>query len=83
MKFYIDKLNHYYWDKIRENKLTAIYFSSMVVWFLKNGEEHNTKNAAADDKSCKEFYLNGEFYGYENDFTKQSWRRFVKLKAFL
>ncbi len=31
----------------------------------------------------KEFVLNGICYGCEDDFTKQTWRRFVKLKAFL
>ncbi len=26
---------------------------------------------------------NGKYYGDQNDFTKKSWRKFVKIQAFL
>ncbi len=85
MKFYRDKKNTYYWHKIYSNNLTAIYSRDFIMFF-KNGIKHNTKNAVyiSDYKYIyKEFYLNDKCYGYNDDFTKKSWRKFVKLKAFL
>jgi hypothetical protein len=80
MKFYKSK-NLY---KIRKLSLTAIYDNFYYVQFFKNGKNDNAKNAAyIDDSGYKEFYLNGKLYGDEDDFTKESWRRFVKLQAFL
>ncbi len=85
MKFYNDNKEYIsYWDKIRENKLTAIYFSSTIVWFFKNGNFHNTKNAAfVRDDGYKSFHLNSTFYGNDYKFNKKSWRRFVKMNVFL
>ena len=84
MKFYRDKKNNiYYWSKIEANKLTAIH-SDYSVSFFKNGKRHNSKNTACVYYFViKEFFLNGKRYGYENDFTKKSWRKFVKIQAFL
>ena len=83
MKFYIDKLNCYYWDKILNNKLNAIYYNYSIRFFL-NGYYHNSKNASyISNNGYKAFYLNGKYYGKLNKFTKQSWRKFVKLKVFL
>jgi hypothetical protein len=84
MKFYKDKVNkYYYWFKIINNKLTAIHYDRSTR-FMKNGIFHNNKNAAIIYcSSYKEFSLNDKKYGNENTFTKQSWRRFVKLQAFL
>jgi hypothetical protein len=45
---------------------------------------HNYKNTAySDNYGYKEFFLNGKAYGNQNHFTKETWRRFCKLKAFL
>ena len=82
MKFYRDKLN-YYWDKIKNYKLTTIYHSESI-WFLKDSECHNSKNACfVKNNRIKYFYLNGIYYGNQYTFTKKSWRHFIKLKAFL
>ena len=86
MKFYNGKNNRYYWGIIYDNKLTAIHFDSTYysVEFCKNGELHNIKNAAyIDNSGYKEFYLNDKCYFFRNDFTKESWRRFVKTQVFL
>jgi len=84
MKFYKeDSVNFFYWDKIKNNKLTVIYFSHNI-WFFKNGKMYNNKNASfIRSDGYKIFSLNGKTYGYKNDFTKQSWRKFVKLQIFL
>ena len=84
MKFYReDKNNYEYWNKIIRNKLNAIYHSESV-WFFKSGKHHNFKNASYFNyNGYKEFSLNGKLYGYENDFTKKSWRKFVKIQVFL
>jgi hypothetical protein len=85
MKFYVDDTyNHVYWYKIYDNKLTAIYYNGFAVRFYKNGKKHNNKNAALiRPKGHKEFVLNNKLYGYHDSFTKESWRRFCKLQAFL
>ena len=85
MKFYKFVYEAYYLDRIKDYNLTAIYRSSTSsIQFYKNGLLHNYKNAAyAFISKHRQFYLNGEFYGNKNDFTKQSWRKFCKLQAFL
>jgi hypothetical protein len=84
MKFYIDINNNYYWHKIEINKLNAIYYFRYFTRFFNNGKIHNIKNAAyVESFNLKVFRLNGITYGNAKDFTKQSWRRFVKLQTFL
>ncbi len=94
MKFYKDKdkANINYWTRIVNNKLTAIYFNFYYLGrmpffytqFYKNGKLHNSKNLSCINcKSEKDFSLNGIRYGNESNFTKHSWRKFVKLKVFL
>ena len=85
MKFYRDKNNTFYFNKIKNNNLTCVYCDDIGVDFFKNGKNHNTKNTAYihNDNKFKEFCLNGKYYGDQNDFNKKSWRKFVKLQAFL
>jgi hypothetical protein len=86
MKFYRDNLKaDFYWRNILDNRLTAIlsdYYNAVL--FFKNGKEYNDKNAAyIYGNKYKQFCLNDKDYGTNNDFTKESWRRFSKLQAFL
>ncbi len=84
MKFYKSKENNSYSIKIIINKLSALYCDSNIVNFCKNGKLHNDINASLISKNgYKEFYLNGEYYGNKNNFTKKSWRRRVKMQVFL
>jgi hypothetical protein len=84
MKFYKRSKKHFFSLKIFFNKLTSIYSKfPYEVQFFKNGILHNTKNAAISNYKNKEFYLNGKCYGNQYDFTKESWRKFSKLQAFL
>ena len=84
MKFYRDKKYKFYIYYLFNNKLTAIYSSANYVSFYKNNFCHNVKNAAyVSENKFKLFYLNGNLYGKEYDFTKKSWRRFIKLNTFL
>jgi hypothetical protein len=86
MKFYVGKMGTSYLAKITTNKLCSIFthISFEIVNFYKKGKRHNVKNAAVSCKNGnKEFWLNDKIYCYEYNFTKQSWRKFVKLKVFL
>ena len=84
MKFYKDARFYYYIDKIVLKKLNCIYTSHVSqIIFYKNGLRHNDKNIAYNYNGYKEFYLNGKYYGNNVNFTKKSWRKFVKLQAFL
>ena len=91
MKFYKEKYyKSYYYNIIIGNDLNAIYFDERQfgdkiyydIVFFKNGCVHNPKNAIYF-RGNKEFYLNDEIYGYERNFNKQSWRKFVKMEVFL
>ena len=67
-----------------KNKLNAVHIDHVATDFFKNGKLHNFKNAAyITSKMEKSFYLNGINYGINYSFTKKSWRRFVKMQAFL
>ncbi len=82
MKFY--KKQDYVPTFIFDQKLTAIYSHAEYVQFFKNGMYHNPKNAdIIDNYGNKDFSLNDKVYGDQDKFTKKSWRRFVKLQAFL
>jgi hypothetical protein len=86
MKFYRYNINYFFHNNIIINNLTAVYLNYFgSISFYKNGKNHNTKNTAYihNDNKFNGFYLNGNFYGYKDDFTKHSWRKFVKLQAFL
>lgn len=88
MKFYKYKnKNKYSSSLISFNKLTAIYCDDYSFVFFKDGLRHNYKNAAyvncINNNVYKEFILHYKYYGNQSDFTKQSWRRFVKLQTFL
>ena len=83
MKFYKYKRDQYYYSKISNNKLNAIY-SFDYVMFFKNGLLHNNKNAAyIADTGYKEFFINNICYGINNNFSKKSWRKFYKLYSFI
>ena len=91
MKFYKNKDCKDYNSKIIDDKLSAVYnYCSYdfgyqyFITFYKDGNCHNNKNACyVDDEGVKVFYLNAKEFGNQDDFTKQSWRKFVKLQAFL
>ncbi len=88
MKFYKEKstFDAVFFNKIFNFNLSAIYCDSSYCEFFKNGQIHNYKNASIIDFKFKKYFLNNKYYGCEYEFTKKSWRKFVrelKLQAFL
>lgn len=89
MKFYKFAQDFRYYQYVSYYNLTCILTSKNHVLFYKNGFKHNTKNAAyiSYNKykkiSYRCFYLNARLYGYKKDFTKSSWRKYIKLQIFL
>jgi hypothetical protein len=87
MKFYTDIIIYkFYYYYITSGKLTCIHFDKLYdsVVFYKNGKKNNCKNASyIGNTGYKQFCLNNKIYGNQNNFTKQTWRKFVKLQAFL
>jgi hypothetical protein len=85
MKFYKYKFDLGYLNKIICNKLSAIYnYNNGYTEFYKKGGLHNYNNASyTHDTGYKAFHLNGIYYGNTSYFNKKSWRKFVKLQAFL
>ena len=84
MKFYRDKYNWNFLNKIEHSELTSIHqsYSNSIQFFL-NGKCHNAKNASYIFSDYTEFHLNGTYYGGQDDFDKKSWRKFVKLQVFI
>jgi hypothetical protein len=85
MKFYITKFKS---TPKKVKKTNAIILkikeTYTLTMFFKNGKLHNyIKAAIIDSTRFKEFYLNGEYYGNSNKFTKKTWRKFVKIHIFL
>jgi hypothetical protein len=85
MKFYRDtSKSSFYWQKLKLNKSTCAYIKiGYFIIFFKNGLRHNSKNASYFEFRYKEFWSNGKKYGYEYNFDKKTWRRFVKMQVFL
>ena len=49
-------------------------------WCL-NGKYHREDGPAIQYASgLRHWYLNGVYYGFNNDFTNESWTKFVKLQ---
>jgi hypothetical protein len=90
MKFYKNDYEDYD-GKIIDDKLSAVYnYCSYdygyhyFITFYKDGKCHNNKNACyVDDEGVKLFFLNAKEFGNQDNFTKETWRRFIKLQAFL
>jgi hypothetical protein len=84
MKFYKYNTVNSNWEYIIDNKLTATHCDHYAIRFYKNGKFHNSKNAAyIENNGYKEFALYDISFGCAFDFTKKSWRKFVRLQVFL
>jgi len=85
VKFYKYFKRSKHLNKIFSNKLDAIFQNlTRNVYFYKNGFRHNSRNAAyINYNGYKEFILNNKSYHNKYVFTKQSWRKFVKIQVFL
>jgi hypothetical protein len=70
--------------KIFDFNLTAVYCNYSYIQFFKNGMYHNSKNASnvISINAHKYFYLNNKRYGFNDNFTKESWRKFAKMLVF-
>ena len=66
----------------RENGPAVEYEDRYKAWY-KNGLRHRQDGPAIEYPSgAKRWYLNGKFYGIDNDFTNESWIKFVKTLIF-
>jgi len=67
----------------RENNPAKEYIDGTKVWY-KNGKYHREDGPAIEYPiGRKEWYLNDKCYGYNNDFTDESWKKFVNFNFFL
>ena len=64
-------------------KFTAIICNENSVAFYLNGKRNNNNNASFFYKDLKHFYLDGKYMGNQDCYNKSSWRKFIKLSAFL
>ena len=66
----------------REGGPAVEYTTGSKYWF-KNGVHHREDGPAYEGyNGYLEWYLNGKFYGCNDDFTVESWKRFVKTLIF-
>jgi len=59
----------------------ACEFTNGEKWWYLYGKRHREDGPACEYAGGnKQWYLNGESYGWNDDFTNESWIRFVKLE---
>ena len=80
------KINKKYYNEKdllhREDGPAVEYANGDKVWY-KNGLRHRKDGPAVEyNNKDKEWYLNGKCYGDDDDFTNESWIRFVKTLIF-
>lgn len=81
MKFYKSNKQSNYIRDIFSNNITAIFQGiTGFVYFYKQGVPHNSKNAATYYNKAVYYSYNGENFG--QNFTKKTWRSFVKTLIF-
>ena len=69
--------------KLHREDGPSIEFKSGEKWWHKNGELHREDGPAIEeDDGTKYWYLNGKEYGVNDDFTNESWTRFIKTLIF-
>jgi len=74
--YYVNNILH------REDGPAVIYSSGTKFWY-KNGKLHREEGPAVElSNGQKGWYLNNIFYGSNDDFTSESWKRFIKTIIF-
>ena len=66
----------------REDGPAVEYIDGQKEWY-KNGKRHRQDGPAIEYAAGnKAWYLNDKFYGYDIEFTNESWQRFIKTLIF-
>ena len=73
-KYYINKVLH------REGEPAIERYNGDKCWY-KNGELHREDGPAVEG-TFKAWWLDGKIYGINNDFTNESWKKFIKTLIF-
>ena len=60
----------------------AVEFADGGKWWYKNGKIHREEGPAFERNGRKQWWLNNNFYGTNDDFTNESWQRFIKTLIF-
>ena len=61
----------------------AVEFSDGDKFWFKNGKYHREDGPAVEfSDGSKEWHLNGIIYGYDDKFTSESWKKFIKTLIF-
>ena len=75
-----DATYYFIGDKLHRENGPAIEFANGDKVWYKNGKRHREDGPAIEYNAYhKRWYLNDKCYGLNNDFTNESWERFVKL----
>ena len=74
----------YFDNKLHREKRPAIeWFDGRKDWY-KNGKYHREDGPTIEFiDGRKEWWLNDKCYGYNNDFKKKSWKKFVSTLVFI
>ena len=75
-RYYLNGLVH-------RDKGPAIEYVDGTKYWFKNGKLHREEGPAVEwYNGEKEWWLNNKCYGFDNDFTNESWIKFVKTLIF-
>ena len=75
---------YYLNNKLHREEGPAIEYSDgYKAWYV-NGEFHREDGPAIEHPNgYKAWCLNGNYYGYDDDYTNESWIKFIKTIMFL
>ena len=72
---------YYLNGKLHRTDGPAVEHANGDKYWLLNGKYHREDGPAVEyHDGDKEWWLNDKSYGYDDDFTNESWIRFVKLQ---
>ena len=74
---------YYLNNKLHREDGPAIILADGSKFWYKNGELHREEGPASEwNTGEKDWYLDGKCYGYDNEFTNESWLKFIKTLIF-
>ena len=75
-RYYVNAMLH------REDGPAVEYYNGDKFWY-KNGKLHREEGPAFESYcNTASWFYNGKCYGYNNDFTNESWLKFIKTLIF-
>jgi hypothetical protein len=77
---YDKSIRYYKYGFYHNESGPAIILRNGAKYWYVNNKLHNESGPSYEDSSVKSWWYNNLRYGYDNDFTIESWKEFVENK---